>query len=210
MDKISKWQKEIEEITGEVEDLLYSKYHAEELEKIIKGNDFVKQHIGSFWEHYKLNYTFFIISKIWHQIDKDSDSLSLINLLKDLLDNHRLITKNWWVSQGPNALSSEEFEEKFGKGDYLDPTIINEDIKNLEEAAKEIKLFRHKNIGHKDNTGMFPSSISNTKVQEAMNQIEILVIKYQLLLTQSGYDSLTPVADDWQIAFTEPWIKNER
>jgi len=210
MDKINKWQKEIEEITSEVEDLLYSKYHAEELEKIIKANNFVKQHIGSFWNHYKLNYTFFIISKIWHQIDKNSDSLSLINLLKDLLNNHKLITKKWWVSQG-DFLSTEEFEDKFGEGEYLDPAIISEDIKNLEEAANEIKQFRHKNIGHKDNTGMFPSSISNTKVQEAMNQIETLVKKYQLLLTQSGYDSLTPVADDWQIAFTKPWIiVNER
>ncbi|MBI2268419.1 MAG: hypothetical protein HYU80_03185 [Candidatus Blackburnbacteria bacterium] len=209
MDKIQKWQKEIEEITGDVEDLLYSKYHADELEKIIKENDFVKQHIGSFWEHYKLNYTFFIISKIWHQIDTDSDSLSLINLLKDLLSNHKLITKNWWVSQGPNVLSSEEFEEKFGKGDFLDSKLVSEDIKNLEGAAKEIKQFRNKNVGHKDNTGKFPSNISYTKIKDAMNQIEALVIKYQLLLTQSGYSSLTPVADDWQVAFTEPWIKKE-
>lgn len=204
---IKRWQEEIEQITNDVEDLLYSKYQAEELEKIIKLNIFVQQNVGSFWEHYKLNYTYFVISKIWHQIDEDSRSLSLINLLKDLLSNHNLITKSWWVSQGPTALSPEEFEEKFGKGECLDSTIVSEDIHNLRESTKEIREFRHKQVGHKDNSGKFASDISNVKITRSVSAIERLVIKYQLLLTQSGYESITPVPDDWQTAFTKEWIK---
>ena len=46
--KIKKWQNEIEEISKDVEDLLYSKSQAEELEKIIKSNPFVQQNVGSF------------------------------------------------------------------------------------------------------------------------------------------------------------------
>ncbi|OGG18938.1 hypothetical protein A3D78_05785 [Candidatus Gottesmanbacteria bacterium RIFCSPHIGHO2_02_FULL_39_14] len=210
MDKVKKWQKEIEVITGDVEDLLYSKYQAEELEKIIRANPFVQQNISSFWEHYKLNYTYFIVSKIWHQIDEDTRSLSLINLLKDLLTNHRVITKSWWVSQGSNALSSSTFEEEFGKGDNLDLNLVCEDIQSLKDSTKEIKEFRHKQVGHKDNSGKFTSNISYTKIKEAIGQIEKLVIKYQLLLTQSGYESLTPVPDDWQVAFTKGWINNEK
>ena len=110
--KIKKWQEDIEKITGDVEDLLYSKSQAEELERIIRANLFVQQNIGSFWEHYKLNLTYFLISKIWHQIDEDNHSLSLINLLKDLLSNHIFITKDWWVAQC-EWLLSETFEEKF-------------------------------------------------------------------------------------------------
>ena len=204
--KIKKWQEDIEKITGDVEDLLYSKLQAEELEKIIRANPFVQQNVGSFWEHYKLNYTYFIVSKIWHQIDEDTRSLSLINLLKDLLTNHSLITKSWWVSQGPNALSSSTFEEEFGKGDCLDPSLVCEDMQGLRESTKEIKEFRHKQVGHKDNSGKFASNISYTKIKEAIDQIEELVIKYQLLLTQSGYESLTPVPDDWEVAFTKEWI----
>ena len=210
MDKVKKWQKEIEVITGDVEDLLYSKYQAEELEKIIRANPFVQQNISSFWEHYKLNYTYFIVSKIWHQIDEDTRSLSLINLLEDLLANNSVITKSWWVSQGPNALSSSTFEEEFGKGDNLDLNLVCEDIQSLKDSTKEIKEFRHKQVGHKDNSGKFTSNISYTKIKEAIGQIEKLVIKYQLLLTQSGYESLTPVPDDWQVAFTKGWINNEK
>ncbi len=207
--KIKRWQEDIEKITGDVEDLLYSKSQAEELEKIIRANPFVQQNIGSFWEHYKLNYTYFIVSKIWHQIDECPRSLSLINLLRDLLDNHSVITKSWWVSQGPNALSSSTFEEEFGKGDYLDPNLLREDIQSFKETTKEIKEFRHKQVGHKDNSGKFPSNISYTKIKEAIGQIEKLVIKYQLLLTQSGYEFLTPVPDDWQVAFTKEWISDK-
>ncbi len=206
--KITQWQEEIEKITEEVEDLLSSKQDAEEFEAIIKANSFVQQHIGSFWEHYKLNYVYFIVSKIWHQIDEDSRSLSLINLLNDLLNNHKMITKQWWVSTAPDALSSMTFEMKFGKGDELDPNIIREDIQKLKDVTKEIKELRHKNIGHKDKSGKFASSISYAKIKDAIHEIERIVINYQLLLTQSGYTSLTPIPQyDWQEAFTKPWIK---
>ena len=42
------WQREIGEITNDVEDLLYGKYQIEELERIIKGNSFVIGKIGTF------------------------------------------------------------------------------------------------------------------------------------------------------------------
>lgn len=206
--KIKTWQKEIEEITSDVEDLLYSKYQAEELEKIIRTNPFVQQNIGTFWEHYKLNYTYFIVSKIWHQVDENPRSLSLINLLKDLSDNHTLVTKSWWVSQG-KMLSSVTFEEKFENGDYLDVSWISNDIKNLQDATKPIKEIRHKRIAHKDSNEKFSYSIGGESVNKAMSTIEELVIKYQLLLTQSGYASLIPEPDDWQVAFTKEWIKDE-
>ena len=180
------------------------------MEKIIRANLFVQQNIGSFWEHYKLNPTYFLISKIWHQIDENNDSLSLINLLKDLLRNHIFITKDWWVAQN-EWLSSKTFEDEFGKGDYLDPNLICDDVQSLKETTKEIKEFRHKQVGHKDNSGKFTSNISYTKIKKAIDHIERLVVKYQLLLTQSGYvnESLTPTPDDWQIAFTKEWISNK-
>ncbi|MFA5770769.1 MAG: hypothetical protein WC894_04730 [Patescibacteria group bacterium] len=194
----------------DVEDLLYSKSQAEELERIIRANLFVQQNIGSFWEHYKLNLTYFLISKIWHQIDEDNRSLSLINLLKDLLSNHIFITKDWWVAQC-EWLSLKTFENEFGKGDCLDPNLIREDVQSLKETTKEIKEFRHKQVGHKDKSGKFTSNISYAKIKKAINQIERLVIKYQLLLTQSGYEneSLTPGPDDWQVAFTKEWISSK-
>jgi len=205
---IKMWQAEIEEITSDVEDLLYSKYQAEELERIIKANNFVMLSVGSFWEHFKLNYTYFVISKIWHQVDEDNRSLSLINLLKDLLEHHDSITKSWWVSRNPTALSPREFEENFGKEEYLDPDVVREDIKKLKETTKEIIEFRHKRVGHKDKGGKFSSHIGGQEINKAVRSIETLVKKYQLLLTQSGYESLTPMPDDWQKAFTKAWIQS--
>ncbi len=202
--KIKKWQNEIEEISKDVEDLLYSKSQAEELEKIIKSNPFVQQNVGSFWEHYKLNLVYFLISKIWHQIDEDKKSLSLINLLKNLLNNHELITKNWWIGKS-KWLSTETFEEEFGKIS-LDPVIVCEDIQILKTATLSIKQIRHKRIAHTDKDRKLASKINYAKITEATNQIEKLVIKYLLLLTQSGRDRLTPSSDDWQIAFTKEWI----
>lgn len=209
--KIGQWQKDIEEITHGVEDLLYSKYKIEELKKIIKANPFVMQKVGTFWEHYKLNYVFFAVSKIWHQIDEDKRSYSLINLLKDLLCHHTLITKKWWVSKNPLALSSTEFEEKFGSGKNLDPSIVCADIIKLKEATREVEKFRHKRIAHIDKSKgkKFSSKIRNAELEKAISAIERIVIKYQLLLNQSGWDSLTPVSsDDWQESFTKAWIQN--
>lgn len=209
MNKIEDWQKQIETITGDVEDLLYSKYQAYELERIIRNNSFVIQHIGSFWEHYKLNYVYFVISKIWHQIDEDPRSLSLINLLKDLLSNHRVVTKNWWTSQG-DMLSNVTFENKFGEDNFLDASWVNNDIKKLQEATKPIKEIRHKRIAHKDSNEKFSYSIKGNAINDALSVIEELAIKYQLLLTQSGYEFLTPVPDGWIEAFIVPWIEKRK
>ena len=202
--KIKRWQEDIEKITGDVEDLLYSKSQAEELERIIRANLFVQQNIGSFWEHYKLNLTYFLISKIWHQIDEDNKSLSLINLLKDLLNNHTFITKQWWIGQS-EWLSSETFEKEFGK-ESLNPNILCQDIQNLKKVTTEIEQVRHKRIAHTDKDGRLASKISHAKITEATDLIEKLVIKYLLLLTQSGRDGLTPTPDDWQVTFTKEWI----
>ena len=206
--KIQKWQKEIEQISDDVEDLLYSKKQAEDLEKIIRENTFVQQNIGTFWEHYKLNLTYFLISKIWHQIDENNQSLSLVNLLKDLLSNHAFITKEWWIGQS-EWLSSQTFEEEFGK-ESLDPNIVCQDIQNLKKVTTEIEQIRHKRIAHTDKDGKLASKISHTKITEASDLIEKLVIKYLLLLTKSGRDGLTPVSDDWQVAFTKAWIRTKK
>jgi len=206
--KIQQWQTEINEILKDVEDLLYSNYQAEELEKIIKSNIFVQRNIGTFWEHYKLNLTYFLVSKIWHQIDEDSDSLSLINLLNDLKYNYSLVTKGWWLAQS-NLLTAETFEEKFGNIS-LDPNIVDQDIQDLKQATNEIKNMRHKRIAHTDKNRELYSEISHTKIINAIDQIEKLVIKYFLLLTQSGRNGLTPIPDDWLLAFTKEWISNEK
>lgn len=208
-EQIKDWQKEIETITSDFNDLMYSKHQIEELEKIIRANESVKKSIGSFWEHYKLNYIYFAISKIFHQIDEHGDSSSLINLLNKLLCNYKAITETWWIGDGM-ALSTETFREEFGTNGYLDPELISRDINSLLNITKEIRSFRHKRIAHKSKNETFDYQISNTKLNEAMAAIEKLIIKYQLLLTQSGYETLTPEPDDWTEAFIIPWIDKNK
>ncbi|MEX0598250.1 MAG: hypothetical protein WD512_17315 [Candidatus Paceibacterota bacterium] len=207
--KINKWQKDIEEISKDVEDLLYSKYQAEKLEQIVRNNDFVKRNIGTFWTHYKLNLTYFLVIKIWHQIDEHPRSLSLIILLKNLLRNCKIFTKDWWTSQSKEGwLSQDEFKENFGDT-HLDPVIVCNDIKDLEVATKKVEKMRHKRIAHTDKNRNLHTKIKYTEIIKAANMIEKITIKYLLLLTQSGRDRLTPIEDDWKIAFTQEWIKDE-
>jgi len=207
--KIQQWQSQINEISIDVEDLLYSNYQAEELEKIIKANTFVKGNIGSFWEHYKLNLTYFLVSKIWHQIDENINSLSLINLLKDLLCNHVFMTSDWWVDQCSH-ISTQTFEESFGK-ESLDPSIVCQDIQELKEVTQKIKLIRHKRVAHTDTDRNLVSKISHSEIIKAVSQIEKLVIKYIFLLTpQDARNGLLPDPDDWKLAFTKEWITNEK
>lgn len=207
--QIINWQKQIEAVTSDFEDLMYSKYQIEELEKIIRSNKRVMKTVGTFWNHYKLNYTYFAVSKIFHQIDEHQDSSSLINLLNDLLRNYKEITEKWWLGDG-TALSTETFREKFGKNGYLDPELIGKNINSLLDVTKEIRSFRHKRIAHKSKNETFDYKISNTKINKAVVITEKLIIKYQLLLTQSGYETLTPVSDDWIETFTFTWINGTK
>lgn len=203
--KMGDWQKSAKSISKEVGDLLYGRDVFRKLSDIVQKNPKINFK-ATFFQYYKLQYVHFAVSKVCHQVDTNKKSESLINLLYDILDGHK-ITRKWWVSQGSGSLSNEAFEEHFGKGKFVSRSTICCDICSISRETRKIKKFRNKRIAHMDKNKKFVSEVTFDELDKAIDVIEEIALKYLLLLVQSGRETLLSTPDDWQNVFTIPWIE---
>lgn len=214
--KIIKWKSSIEEIVKDVSDLVESRYIFNEIVSVCKDNEELKKE-NMFWRVFKMNYVSSAIVGICKQIDERKDILSLIKLLKEISTNPEIITKKWFIfqyqknrgeidNQTMRDQAKIDFEEKFGKGDFIERSIVSSDISKIECCTEIIQTLRHKRIAHKNKNLKLEFNVSFNDLDQAIDILEHVTIKYNLLLDQSWYNTLLPVVDDWQKIFKSPWI----
>jgi len=190
------------------------------LVEIIKDNPKIDKP-NIFLDYIKINYVTAIVVAICRHIDRNSNSVSLINFLDDIYKNAKKITKEWFASQYKTieaTRGNNDFEKYFGNLEYVDPGIVYTDIGNLLFYTKEIKKFRHKKVAHLDRNEKIKFDIDFNTLNKVIDLIEEIIKKYYLLLTQSGTNELLPInilcfrndrSDDEDI-FCVPWKNCEK
>ena len=174
--------------------VLENKFLYDRFVTIVNDNSKINKS-NSFLNYIKINYITSIIIAVCRQVDKNSDSVSLINFLEEIYSNADKITKKWFVSQYKTLgeeYSKKDFEENFGSLTHVDPGIIYADIGKLLFYTKEIKKFRNKKVAHLDKNKKIKFDIDFNILYKAIDLIEEIIKKYQLLLTQSWTAKLLP------------------
>lgn len=211
--KIEQWKKEIETITRDVTDTIESQFIFKRLGEIVAANPKISTD-NLFWDHLAASFGADLVLGITRQVDTRTEVISLLKLLEDIRSNPGTLTKQWYGDQyeqggilgRPFAIQS--YEEHFSVGDDLDPAMLEEDLQTLKTATAKVARFRHTRIAHKNADERLVISLNFAEVEEALKVIENLVIKYQLLLNQSGYDKLMPtITYNWESIFRTPWIE---
>lgn len=212
--KLLKWIKWIEVIRKDTESILLNEdIHSRYLE-IVKANKEI-QSPSDFHEWTIRNYGSYVVMAIRRQLDNDNDVVSLKRLLSELKESPQLLTKAWFrslYSSSTNntpipmeAFADGDFESHAGKLEHFDPAIAETDLTKLETLGKAITRYANKQIAHRTKV---EASLSFSEINKFLEEFESIVKKYILLLTASGYDSLTPVFQyDWEAIFTKVWIK---
>lgn len=219
--KICLWRKEIEKITRDISELLLNRYFYRELQNIVTSNATINKG-NHFWDSLKNNYIDSVVLVIRRQMDTDKRSRSLMNLLNDIFDNPEILTKKWFASNYSNKilnLGNGDFESHFGGGTYIDPSIVYADIGEIKHKTKKVVLYVNQAVAHTDiifqkNHQIVVDRKTGTKfklsfndLDSAIDSLEKKVIKYNLLLNQSGYAGLLPIIQyDWEEIFLVPWI----
>lgn len=217
---IKKWKKWINEITNDIIDLVENRYVFNEVVSICKKEQKLKED-NLFWDFFKRSYIASMVTGVCRQVDADKDSLSIHNLLNEIFENPQSIIKRWFVVQYQKnyqntmrgkmgRMGRNDFEQNFGKGEFVDPVLVFADMGKLLYNTREIKKFRNKRIAHKDKNKKLKFNINFNDLNKAVDILEQITIKYNLLLNQSGYlnNTLLPIIQyDWQEIFKFPWIK---
>lgn len=161
--------------------------------KIIKNNPEIDKP-NSFLNYIRINYVTTAIVAICRQVDTNSDSVSLLNLLFEIHDNAEKITKKWFTSnyKADEQRGEKEFEKFFGKLKHIDPGIVYADIGKLIFYTKKIKKFRHKRVAHLDKKKKIRFDIDFNILDNAIDLIEEILMKYYILLGQFEKDCPIP------------------
>jgi len=167
-----------------------------------------------FLDYIKINYVTTVIVAICRQVDKDHDSVSLLNFLYKIYNNAEKITKEWFASQYKEIeRGNTDFKKNFGNLTYIDPCIVCIDICNLICCTREIKKLRNKRVAHLNKKKEIKFDIDFDKLNKAVDLIKEIIIKYYLLLNQAGMNDLLPSGilcfrndnSDEENIFCVPW-----
>jgi hypothetical protein len=212
--KITQWKSELEIITSDTTDTIESQFIFKRLTEIVAANPKIATD-NLFWDHLAASFGADLVLGITRQVDTRTEVVSLLKLLEDIRDNCGVVTKQWYEDQYENnsvlgrGFGTQSFEEHFGSKPELDLDLINKDIQELKSATAKVARFRHTRIAHKNVDKRLVIDLNFTEVEEALSVVEKLVIRYQLLLNQSGYDKLIPsITYNWESIFKTPWIEN--
>lgn len=173
---------------------------------------------SAFYSVIQATYNQSILMYIRRQVRNDGDSVSIIGLAYDLRKNCSMVTKKFYsdlyVQCKPDEereqwkwLGEQDFEKQFGgeRVNSLDPKIITEDIKKLEEIFTNSSEFIDRRLAHIDKRE--PTSLPSHFIIESWCEILNNVFrKYMLLLRAVDYKLEPILQHDWKIIFRTAWL----
>lgn len=101
-----------------------------------------------------------IVSGVYRLIDERNDVVSLLRLLIEVKKYPKLVSRRAYTRlirrlyrdkfdyRFEKCRLNKEFTQRAGNGQYINPLIVNGDIKQIESVSKKITRFRHKFVSH--------------------------------------------------------------
>jgi hypothetical protein len=211
---ITKLKHSFKIIENEISQLVEDKYIFEEYKKYIESNKNIdKENHFLFW--IAKNYQILAVINVCKQVDEDSRSESLVNLLKGIKNNKKSFTLKWYKRQwkpvpiaktNKKISRSREAEKCFKEfaiksNKLISSQKIDKDIKDIKQAicgvrfgnerqsVESLKKYRNKRVAHfaSDNK---KAIVPMEKLFDAIDLLEKMTIKYNLLLNQAGMNTL--------------------
>jgi hypothetical protein len=208
--KYNKWVRWIETICAEVEQLCHLEHIFLEVQEIIYANPSLPNR-NSFYGFLNHGYTALGVMGVRRQVKQQKDSISLASLLNDIQDNPEIISLQKFKSLYGESIFDRELAESHFNGfkapdaDHVNPDMVNQDLASLRNSAQGCEKFADRKLAHSDSRTVEPHPTFND-LHACIDLIEELALKYRLILTAKGGDSLTPVIlGNWKVIFEVPW-----
>lgn len=221
--KLEKWKKWIGDlnnsgsITNDLVELETARTIIKEIGKMVRANQYLQQP-STFYNVLSVCYAHSVLMYIRRQIRRDNDSISLIKLLDDLVENCQMISVDFYIALCAephphpddviwNEIYKKTFQDQFG-GDRqicLDPEIVKKDITSLEEINKKSASFIDRRVAHLDKKE--PDMVPTFDEIESWCDTLIQVFKkYYSLLYAVDFQITPKLNPEWKSIFTVPWI----
>jgi hypothetical protein len=197
---------------ADLTDLLGKREIFWELQEVAKANPAILTP-GSFFDWMCRNYIAAASVGLRSFLDRSRDSHSLWRMLYEALENPGVINREFHVRMYRTTPSGLEmgnltFDAVAGKRTRtLSQRAIRRDLRSLEDAGERIQRFVNKRIAHRTSPGQIRRLPKFNELDAAMNKVDEIFCKYNLLLTAQGLTTAHATRQYlWQEVLWEPWI----
>jgi len=140
--------------------------------------------------------------------DTDLRSYSLYNLIEEVLDHGKHLSKQWYVGKYKPRLKGigrETYERDWGRGQYPSRIRIRKDLSRLKRHCRKARSIVNKHLAHtaKKRRRM---TLSLEEVNAMVDVVCELWRKYCLLIHGTAWDR--PAPHSWQCILEKPFSSN--
>jgi hypothetical protein len=210
--KEKEWISILKQIENSVSKLLENRLFFREFMSIVEANSELPENnyfIVWIWENYLLNAAI----GVRRFVDKDSRSISLYLLLKDIMKNPKILSRERYTALFKDTGFADDynyinycFDKLVGEGkDYIDPADVEEDIKKLIERTEVLKTYVNKTVAHLDKEKL--EKLPTIKdLDDSIDLLVKLVQKYYAIFHAGSIDLQPVLLRLWKNIFKVPWI----
>ena len=211
-DIFRKWDRWLEVIYKDIQGVLINRHIFWEVQRIIDLNP--KIQINSAFYSWMANvYAIAAVMGVRRQTDKSEDSVSLVNLINEIMDHPEIISRERYVSSYKSIshqTAHRHFDNIVGPGrQYINPQTIKDEIETLGEKADKIRKLANRRIAHRNKSDI-KHLPTYAEIDDALDYIETLIRRYLLIFRSVTPLRILPVFTyDWMRIFRYPWIEKK-
>jgi hypothetical protein len=211
-----KWKKWIDKIDHDLGDLLISQDIIKEVSQIAASNKRI-QSSPFFFNWIQGNYVDSVVIGIGRLNDDDDRVISLHNLIKEIIENPEVITRDYFVSRYPKWMQDKRLADKHfntfadGTEQFVNEKKLQADLLFLKDKIRLIKGFRDQWVAHLDKNRPLQQLATHNDVEKSLSTLDEIFRKYYMLIDGGGMATAKPelVFDefDWKESLRYPWIQ---
>ncbi len=209
-----RWRRWLPGLRQDLTHLLGKREILWELQEVAKENKRVLNP-GAFFEWMCQNYVVTVSVGIRSFTDQHPKSQSLWRILYEVLENPGVIERQAHVRMYVAAPGAEyghlTFDNVVGRGRaFLSAQAVRSDLRKLEDASERVRRFVNKRVAHRNAPGKIRRLPKFNDIDAALDVLDHLLCKYNLLLTAQGMESMRATRQyNWQSVLWEPWIPKD-
>ncbi len=210
-----KWRSWLPAMSADLSHLLGKREVFWELQEIAKENPKILKE-GTFFNWMCNNYIAAATLEVRSFTDQHNDVRSLWRLLYEILEHPKVINRRCHrtLYKGmPKDLHFDMANSTFNNvagvhREFLTQNSIRKDLRELEDCSERVRKFANKRIAHRTSAGEIRRHPNFNELDKAMDTIDRIFCKYNLLLTAQGMSSTFATRQyDWMETLHEAWVK---
>lgn len=220
------WSQVVERIKREQVNQAWSHYMFRLLRAVFTTNPSLSEKGGFIFEWMVDNYVDAALMLIRRELDVQSGTENLKNLLLDLIEHPMVVTRarylSRWEKENPakedpaNRWLADRTFDRFNPirvegnsdADYIDPDMVRADLDQLDASADHLRKYAERTRAHRTpELSLDTAEMTFKALHDAIADVQVVVKKYYRLLTLGSLVRWEPVPQyDTLEAFTKPWI----